>query len=120
MLYIIIASQTINPTLKGKDPERNKVEMEKEKKKKVSQELTDEEEKEKQKKQKKRAKDLLNAMQNTNDSLIRSQHKVRNKLVGISDFDLDQYIRKVALGMIALPTSNEDSDQSPLRVRSRI
>ena len=91
--------------------------MEKKHNEKVSQELK--EEKEKQKNQRKMAKDLHNAMQNANDSLIKSQHNIRNKLEGISHFALDQYIQKLAFGVIAPPTSNEDSDQSPLKVRSR-
>ena len=91
--------------------------MEKKHNEKVSQELK--EEKEKQKNQRKIAKDLHNAMQNANDSLIKSQHNIRNKLEGISHFALDQYIQKLAFGVIAPPTSNEDSDQSPLKVRSR-
>ena len=107
-----------NPTSIGKDLERNKVEiMEKEQKKKVSQELK--EEKDEQKKQKKMIKNFQNLMQNATDSAIKSQHNIPNDLQGISHFALDQYVQKIAFGIIAPPTSNEDSDQSPLKVISR-
>ena len=91
--------------------------MEKEQKKKVSQELK--EEKDEQKKQKKMIKNFQNLMQNATDSAIKSQHNIPNDLQGISHFALDQYVQKIAFGIIAPPTSNEDSDQSPLKVISR-
>ena len=117
---ILIASRLYrihqpNPTSLGKDQERAKVEMEKKHKEKVSQ-PQEFKEKEEQKKQKKMIKKCNDLMQNATDSAIKSQHNIPNDLQDISHFALNQYVQKIAFGIIAPPTSNEDSDQSPLKV----
>ena len=104
-----------NPTSLGKDQERAKVEMEKKHKEKVSQ-PQEFKEKEEQKKQKKMIKKCNDLMQDATDSAIKSQHNIPNDLQDISHFALNQYVQKIAFGIIAPPTSNEDSDQSPLKV----
>ena len=89
--------------------------MEKKHKEKVSQ-PQEFKEKEEQKKQKKMIKKCNDLMQNATDSAIKSQHNIPNDLQDISHFALNQYVQKIAFGIIAPPTSNEDSDQSPLKV----
>ena len=62
-------------------------------------------------------KDLRNAIQNANDSVLSAQPHFRNHLEGISDFAMYEYIEGIESGKIVPPVSYKDSDQSPLKVR---